>query len=212
MSTNPLLLLLGVGPRIGSAVAKQFARHGYQVAVASRSGNNKRTEDRYFFIKADFSHSSSVPATFEAVNAEFGVAPSVVVYNAYSLTPPPKEDELFSVSTDVFATDMAVNTVSAYSAAAEAVGVWGSLPQDAQRTFIYTGSSKSSTAFVALRGCHWCWEGGFSIFDRLGGQHVFAQGLQVRRMRRIESPQDDTAIEHGLIRILFQVFLRRSEQ
>ena len=140
MSTNPLLLLLGVGPRIGSAVAKHFARHGYEVAVASRSGNNKRTEDGYFFIKADFSHSSSVPATFEAANAEFGVAPSVVVYNAYSLTPPPKEDELFSISTDVFATDMVVNTISAYAAAAEAVRGWESLPQDAQRTFIYTGN------------------------------------------------------------------------
>jgi NAD(P)-dependent dehydrogenase (short-subunit alcohol dehydrogenase family) len=139
MSTNPLLLLLGVGPRIGSAVAKQFVRHGYEVAVASRSGN-KRTEHGYFFIMTDFSHSSSVPATLEAANAEFGVAPSVVVYNAYSLTPLPKEDELLSISTDVFATDMVVDTVSAYAAAAEAVRGWQSLPQDAQRTFIYTGN------------------------------------------------------------------------
>ena len=38
MAANKVVLILGAGPRVGTAVAKKFASEGYKVAVASRSG------------------------------------------------------------------------------------------------------------------------------------------------------------------------------
>jgi NAD(P)-dependent dehydrogenase (short-subunit alcohol dehydrogenase family) len=43
MAAKSTVLILGSGPRIGASVAEKFANDGYNVAVASRSGNDART-------------------------------------------------------------------------------------------------------------------------------------------------------------------------
>ena len=84
----PVALILGAGPRIGAAVSEQFAASGYKVAVASRKGTGSKDDKGYLSLKADFTKPESVPALFDAVKSELGV-PSVVIYNAAALTPPP---------------------------------------------------------------------------------------------------------------------------
>lgn len=140
MATNPVILILGAGPRIGTSVAAKFTSNGYNVAVASRSGSGTKTTKGFLSLKADFTDPASIPALFEAAKAEFHTAPSVVVYNAAALTNPPDKDSVLSISAESVASDLNVNTISAYVAAQQAVKGWETLPKEMKKTFIYTGN------------------------------------------------------------------------
>ncbi|KAI1750636.1 hypothetical protein F4782DRAFT_509018 [Xylaria castorea] len=140
MSAKPIALILGAGPRIGSAVAQKFASNGYKVVVASRNGTGSKTPEGYLSLKADFTKPDSVPALFDAVKAEFNSPPSTVIYNAAALTSPPDKDSALSIPVESVTSDLNVNTVSPYVAAQQAVAGWATLPADIKKTFIYTGN------------------------------------------------------------------------
>lgn len=142
MAPNPIILILGSGPRVGAAIAQKFASNGYQVAVTSRKGTTgSKTAEGYISIQADFAQPDSIPAAFAAVKAALGAAPSVVVYNAATLTPPPAQDAPLSIPAASVVADLNVNTVSPYVAAQQAVAGWETLPADGvKKTFIYTGN------------------------------------------------------------------------
>lgn len=140
MAAKQVVLILGAGPRVGASVAEKFASIGYQVALASRSGSGSKTDKGFLSLKADFTKPESIPALFQAVKTEFHSAPSVVVYNAAALTPPPDNDSALSISAESVASDLAVNTVSAYVAAQQALIGWATLPKDTKKSFIYTGN------------------------------------------------------------------------
>ncbi|KAF2499260.1 NAD(P)-binding protein [Lophium mytilinum] len=140
MAANPVVLILGAGPRIGAAVAEKFASSGYKVALVSRSGSATKSGEGFLSLKADFTKPDSIPALFDAVKTEFHAAPSVVIYNAAALTPPPDKDSVFSVSAESVASDLNVNTISPYVAAQQAVIGWETLPKETKKTFIYTGN------------------------------------------------------------------------
>lgn len=141
MAAIPVVLILGAGPRVGAAVANKFASIGYKVAIASRTGSGTTNDSGFLSLQADFSKPETVPPLFEAIKTEFNTAPSVVVYNAAALTPPPDPNSLFSVPTEAFASDLSINTTSAYVAAQQAVSGWETLPADTKKTFIYTGNA-----------------------------------------------------------------------
>jgi NAD(P)-dependent dehydrogenase (short-subunit alcohol dehydrogenase family) len=143
MSSQSVALILGSGPRVGAAVAKKLASAGFFVAIASRKATGSKTAEGYLSIKADLSDASSIPAIFETVKTEFHTAPSVVVYNAAALTPPPGGN-LFSIPVASFATDLNTNTVSVYAAAQEAVKGWETLAKDTKKVFIYTGNKQNT--------------------------------------------------------------------
>lgn len=142
MATNPIVLVLGAGPGIGLAVARKFAQNGYKVAIASRNAGSsaQTTADGFLSLRADFAQPSSVPALFAAVEAEWKAAPSVVVYNAAALTPPPVQGAVFSTPTEAVLSDLNVNTISPYVAAQQAVRGWQTLAPGTRKTFIYTGN------------------------------------------------------------------------
>lgn len=140
MAPNPVALILGSGPRVGASVAQKFASNGYKVAVSSRNGTGSKTPEGYLSIKADFAKPESIPAAFDAVKAEFNAAPSVVIYNAASLTPPPEQDAPLSIPAESVVADLNVNTVSPYVAAQQALAGWATLSADVKKTFIYTGN------------------------------------------------------------------------
>lgn len=140
MASRPVALILGAGPGIGSSVAAAFANKGYQVAIASRKGTGSKTSEGYLSLPADFANPDSVPAVFNAVKSTFNAAPNVVIYNAASLTPPPDNDSVLSIPAESVTVDLNINTVSPYIAAQQAVQAWEDLPQNAQKTFIYTGN------------------------------------------------------------------------
>lgn len=140
MAANRVVLILGAGPRVGASVAEKFASNGYKVAVASRSGTGAKAANGFLSIKADFAKPDSIPGVFDAVKAEFNTSPSVVIYNAASLTPPPDKDSIFSIPVESVTSDLNINTISPYVAAQQAVSGWETLPKETKKTFIYTGN------------------------------------------------------------------------
>lgn len=140
MSSKPVALILGAGPRVGSTVANKLASNGYAVAIASRKGTNSRNTNGFLSIKVDLAHVASVKMVFDAVKAEFGAAPSFIVYNAATMTPPPVENLIFSIPPESVASDLVVNTISPFAAARQAVEEWATLPHEAAKVFVYTGN------------------------------------------------------------------------
>lgn len=140
MSNKPVALILGAGPRVGSAVAQKLSRSGYDVAIASRKGTDSRNKEGHLAIKADLSEPASIKTTFAAVSGEFGASPSLVIYNAASLTPPPIQDSILTIPVDRMASDLNVNTVSPFAAAQQAIEGWATLPVNSSKVFIYTGN------------------------------------------------------------------------
>jgi len=111
------------------------------VAVASRSGTGNKTSNGYLSLKADFTDPNSIPSLFDAVKTEFQTFPSIVIYNAATLTAPPEKDSVLSIPAQSVASDLNVNTISPYVAAQQAVKGWETLSKDIKKTFIYTGNS-----------------------------------------------------------------------
>jgi short-subunit dehydrogenase len=82
---KPLLLLTGVGPGTGAAVARRFASSGYIVAMLARDGKRlanleKAIPGTHGFV-CDMADAEQIAATAEAVCTKLGT-PEVVVYNA----------------------------------------------------------------------------------------------------------------------------------
>lgn len=148
MSSQPVALILGSGPRVGAAVAKKFASLGFTVATASRNGTGAKTTEGFVSLKADLSDVSSVQTIFDAVKAKLKSAPSVVVYNGAALTPP-RGDDLFSVPVKSLSADLNTNTVSVYAAAQRAVREWETLAPNSKKVFIYTGN-RTYTAIAPI--------------------------------------------------------------
>ncbi|TVY22383.1 hypothetical protein LHYA1_G008982 [Lachnellula hyalina] len=142
---NPrTLLILGSGPRIGSAISEKFAADGYNIALVSRNGSNSINDKGYLSLKADFADNdpSVLASVFEKVVSEFNAPPSVVVYNAGSITPPSDPDSALSIPSTRVTNDLNVNVITPFIAAQHAIKHWASLPTDLDlpKLFIYTGN------------------------------------------------------------------------
>jgi hypothetical protein len=77
---------------------------------------------------------------FDVVKAEFHAAPSVVIYNAAALTPPPDKANMFSIPGESVHSDLCVNTISPYVAAQQCVSAWETMSKETKKTFIFTGN------------------------------------------------------------------------
>jgi len=87
--TEPVAVVVGVGPGLGSAVARRFAAAGFKVAVAPRrpaesAGLAEEIGGRAY--ACDATEQDSVEAMFAAIDQELG-GPQVVVYNAGAYKP-----------------------------------------------------------------------------------------------------------------------------
>lgn len=140
MAATKVILILGAGPRVGAAVAQKFSSGGYKVALASRKGTGSKTSEGYLSLKADFSNPSTIADLFHTVKAELSAYPSVVVYNAAAMTPPPDDKQPLSIPAQSLTADLNVNTISPYVAAQEAIKGWETLSPEIKKTFIYTGN------------------------------------------------------------------------
>jgi len=140
--TSPVILILGSGPRVGSAISDKFAADGYKVAIVSRKGSNSINEKGYLSLQADLANTdpSVLASVFDKVKSEFKTAPSVVVYNAASLTPPADKDSALSIPAARVTNDLNVNVVSPFIAAQEAIKNWETLSAGGKKLFIYTGN------------------------------------------------------------------------
>ncbi len=87
--TKPVAVVVGVGPGLGSAVARRFAAAGLAVAVARRRAEELAGLAAEIGGKAyacDATEQASVEALFAAVDKDLG-GPRVVVYNAGAYKP-----------------------------------------------------------------------------------------------------------------------------
>ncbi|KAJ6123707.1 hypothetical protein N7471_011024 [Penicillium samsonianum] len=141
--SKPIVLILGAGANVGTAVAHRFSQDGYQVAISARRIANGISPEGYIMIKADLSEKTAVPRIFEKVKSAAGI-PSVVIYNAATFTPPPPDAPL-SLSPEALDRDIWVNTLSAIIAADYAAKGFEQLPESAKKTFIYTGNWLNTT-------------------------------------------------------------------
>jgi NAD(P)-dependent dehydrogenase (short-subunit alcohol dehydrogenase family) len=140
MSTKPLVLVLGSGPRVGAAVVQAFLEKGYNVAVAARQGNNTKDDQGVLSLKADFNDPNSIPDLFKTVESEFNTFPSVIIYNAVALTPPQNNSSPLSIPPEALANNLNVNVISPFVAAHVASEGWSKLDSATNKVFIYTGN------------------------------------------------------------------------
>jgi NAD(P)-dependent dehydrogenase (short-subunit alcohol dehydrogenase family) len=148
-----LAAILGVGPGLGAAIARRFAREGYAVALMARNkesvaGAREEIEGEgatALAVTADATDPSSVEAAFERVRREIG-DPGVFVYNAGAFQmggileiPPEKFDECFKA-----------NCAGAFYAAQQVLPV---MVEAGRGTVLLTGATASlrgSARFSAL--------------------------------------------------------------
>ncbi len=82
--SDHVALIVGVGPGLGSALARRFAADGFRVAIAARRGDTlqdlaKRIAGHAY--TCDVSRESDVAGLFAAVERDIGT-PNVVIHNA----------------------------------------------------------------------------------------------------------------------------------
>jgi NAD(P)-dependent dehydrogenase (short-subunit alcohol dehydrogenase family) len=150
MTTKPVILILGAGGNIGANLTTKFSKAGYSIALASRSRTNGFTPEGHLNIQVDLSNPTAIPAVFQKTQAALG-KPSVVIYNAATMRPPPNPEDMFSLSVEDLESDVRLMTISAFAAAKEAVKLWDSLSKDegGKKVFIYTGNILNKTVMAS---------------------------------------------------------------
>jgi NAD(P)-dependent dehydrogenase (short-subunit alcohol dehydrogenase family) len=116
--------VLGVGPGLGAAVARRFAREGYAVALLARRPEALQDVERDIAaaggkaasFAADASDPASVAAAFAAMRARLG-DPGVFVYNAGAFVP----GGILDVTAEQFESAWRANCLGAFLAAREVV-------------------------------------------------------------------------------------------
>lgn len=152
--SSRVALIVGAGSNVGASLVQGFHGAGYRVATVSRSGaslipndNSGSSGDNYHAIQAD----ASDPSAVSGILANLASAkpnwpfPSVVVWNAATMTPPPETDAENPLAVPVAALDRDLGLMikSPYVAAQTAVEVWRDKSVDKKQrkgTFIMTGN------------------------------------------------------------------------
>src|SRR6266704_1296263 len=82
---NPVVVVTGVGPGTGAAIARRFSRGGYTVAMLARSRDRlialERESESARAYPCDVTDEAGLEKTLDAVRADLGT-PKVLVHNA----------------------------------------------------------------------------------------------------------------------------------
>lgn len=124
METSKIAAVLGVGPGLGAAAARRFAREGFAVALLARRADALQAVEseitaaggKALSVVADASDPESVAAAFAAVRAHLG-DPEVFVYNAGFFLP----GGVLDVTPEKFEACWKANCFGAFLAAREVV-------------------------------------------------------------------------------------------
>ncbi len=145
--------VLGVGPGLGAAVARRFAREGFAVALMARSeesvaGVREEIEGsggKALPVTADATDAGSVASAFERVRNELG-DPEVFVYNAGAF----QMGGILEIAPEKFDECFKANCAGAFYAAQQ---VLPAMVEVGRGTILMTGataSSRGSARFSAL--------------------------------------------------------------
>ncbi len=153
MENGRVAAILGVGPGLGAAVARRFAREGFAVGLMARreenlSGVREEVEaagGTAFAAEADATDASSVASAFDRVRNELG-EPEVFVYNAGAF----QMGGILELSPEQFDDCFRVNCSGAFHGAQQ---VLPAMVERGRGTIIFTGATASlrgSARFAAL--------------------------------------------------------------
>uniref|UniRef100_A0A0D9X8W1 3-oxoacyl-[acyl-carrier-protein] reductase n=1 Tax=Leersia perrieri TaxID=77586 RepID=A0A0D9X8W1_9ORYZ len=160
-SSRGIAAVVGVGPRLGSAVARKFASEGYTVAILSRDLEKlsqlaeeiaKEAKAQVFALRVDCADARSVREAFEGVLSLGPV--EVLVYNAGEppaddgdgdAIAPPRPNPFLAISPDSFHRSLAVSAAGAFYCAQQVIP---GMVERGRGTVIFTGSSASVTGFA----------------------------------------------------------------
>lgn len=145
--------VLGVGPGLGAAISRRFAREGFKVALLARSEESTRpvreeiesSGGEALAVEADATDPASVASAFEIVRDSLG-DPEVFVYNAGAF----RMGGILEVSPEDFDACLRANCAGAFYAARS---VLPAMLERGRGTVILTGATASlrgSAKFSAL--------------------------------------------------------------
>jgi NAD(P)-dependent dehydrogenase (short-subunit alcohol dehydrogenase family) len=152
-TNNNVAAVVGVGPGLGAALARRFARGGYAVALMARRAEALQDVERDITsaggkaasFAADASDPASVAAAFAAVRARLG-DPEVLVYNASAFVP----GGVLELTPEQFEGCWRVSCFGAFAAAREVVPA---MVTKGRGTILLTGATagmRGSANFSAL--------------------------------------------------------------
>ena len=135
--------VLGVGPGLGAAISRRFAREGFSVALLARSEGStapvreeiERSGGEALAVEADATDAASVARAFENVRASLG-DPEVFVYNAGAF----RMGGILEVSPENFDRCLKANCAGAFYASQQ---VLPAMLQEGRGTVILTGATAS---------------------------------------------------------------------
>ncbi len=140
MGGSGVCAVVGVGPGIGLAVARRFAREGFAVALVARRPEalaeyaeavREAGAPRVVTAPADAGSAGSLAEAFDHVRAQVG-NPTVLVYNPAALHPGPPSQ----LDPADFVADLRVNAAGALACAQE---VLPAMRERGQGTLLFTG-------------------------------------------------------------------------
>lgn len=139
MEHKPVCVVAGVGPGIGLAVAKRFAREGFRIALLSRRGAALRgfvaemaeTGDAAHGFEVDLAQPSMIRRAFQTIEDTLG-SPSVLIYNAAAW----HEGDPMQLDPDLFTADLALCATGALVCAQ---AVYPQMKRRAQGSILMTG-------------------------------------------------------------------------
>jgi NAD(P)-dependent dehydrogenase (short-subunit alcohol dehydrogenase family) len=146
MDTPKVAAVIGVGPGLGAALARRFAREGYAVGLFARSESSllpvrqeiEKSGGRASLYPADATDEASLGAAFTRLRAELG-APEVCIYNASAFT----MAGLLELTPERFESAWRVSCLGGFLMAREAVPA---MLERGRGTLLFTGAT------AALRG------------------------------------------------------------
>lgn len=183
--------ILGVGPGLGAAIARRFAREGFAVALMARreeslDGVKKEIEaggGKALPVPADATDPSSVEAAFEKVKSGLG-GPEVFVYNAGAF----QMGGILDLSPEKFDECFRANCAGAFYASRQ---VLPAMVEEGRGTILLTGATASlrgSARFSALAvGKFGLRALAQSMARELGPQGVHVAHI-VQRARNVDIP------------------------
>lgn len=152
MAREKVAVVLGVGPGLGEAVSKRFAREGFAVALMARGrpdlvrvrGEIEEKGGRALDVTCDASEPASVAGAFGRVREELG-DPEVLVYNAGAFT----MGGILELAERDFEIGWRVNCLGGFLAARE---VLPAMVQGGSGTVLFTGATASMRGGARFAG------------------------------------------------------------
>jgi NAD(P)-dependent dehydrogenase (short-subunit alcohol dehydrogenase family) len=153
MEPTKIAAVVGVGPGLGAAVARRFAREGYRVALLARRAESlidttkaiAEAGGRSIEVLADAGNPASVSAAFAEIRAKLG-DPGVLVYNASGFQP----GSVLDLTPEQLESCWKVGCLGAFVAAKEVIPA---MLTRGQGTILLTGATaalRGSANFAAL--------------------------------------------------------------